>query len=383
MTILRHAAIVGLISALATIHFPQAQPAMRTLVEEMRIVSSDSIPQAELSSVRDLVVAPDGFMFTADPRAGSIRLYDPNGRFVRMFGRQGQGPGEFSPAFYLVGAAGDTVLAYDENRGYIHVYRRNGTFVRTQHLARVSKDRILAGYLSAGRALVKIDYFPTVPGQWMDSLAYRITDSTAAELARISVEAAPPRGAMMRLGARGGMIMQQPFVAAIHTAQDPIGNRAVAVLPHTSWSGRPGQVKLVFMNRDGVQSERVIDLGARRVTAAHRDAFIKKRIDPIAARLQEAGTPRALAEKELRDQLVSSEYLPNVDGVMLGSDGSVWLKEYESSDWVIVSPTGAIAFRVRAPAALRVLQVSMVRLWGVLPDADGLPIILRYRVSGG
>jgi hypothetical protein len=68
---------------------------------------------------------------------------------------------------------------------------------------------------------------------------------------------------------------------------------------------------------------------------------------------------------------------------MLGSDGAAWLKPYDSNDWVVVSPAGTIAFRARVPENVRVYQVTMDRLWGVVLDADGLPIVIRYRVSAG
>jgi hypothetical protein len=375
-------AAVALFSVTRAVAFKQQQVPLRALAPEIRIVSSDSIPQTQLSRVNDLLAAPDGFIFTADMREGTIRLYDPNGRFVRSFGRLGDGPGEFSTATNIVGAAGDTVLIYDQNRGYIHVFRRSGTFVRTQHLARVPRDRVLRGYLSDGRALVQITYFPTQRGRWMDSSAFRVTDSAAREIVRISTQHAPPRDLVVRTPGVAHA-SPQPFVHVTHAAQEPIGNRALAVLPPTYWGGRPGQVKLIFLNRDGVERERIVDLGARRMTDAIREAWIKRLIDPLVDRLAAGGTPRAAAESQLRDALVSGEYLPDVSDAMLGSDGAAWLKPYDSNDWVVVSPAGTIAFRVRVPENVRVYQVTMDRLWGVVLDADGLPIVIRYRVSAG
>ena len=94
-TIISRAA-VALFSVTPAVAFKQPQVPLQALTPEIRIVSSDSIPQTQLSRVDDLLAAPDGFIFTADMREGTIRLYDPNGRFVRSFGRLGDGPGEFA-----------------------------------------------------------------------------------------------------------------------------------------------------------------------------------------------------------------------------------------------------------------------------------------------
>jgi hypothetical protein len=137
------------------------------------------------------------------------------------------------------------------------------------------------------------------------------------------------------------------------------------------------------MDSAGVEVERIVDLGARRVTNAHRDAWIRNKIDPLEERLSRGGTPRAAAETKLRAAMVSGEYLPDALEVQLGSDGAIWLKPYDSNDWNVVSSSGAIAFRVRVPQNARVFQVTMDRAWAVTHDADGLPIIQRFRLSGG
>jgi hypothetical protein len=130
-------------------------------------------------------------------------------------------------------------------------------------LERVPQDRILKGYLSGGRALVEISYFPTQRGRWMDSLAYRIQDSGARDLACIAVEVSPPRDLYVGIpgnraaGVPGVAFMsRQPFTHHLLTAQDPMGNRAVAVVPYVYWNRPPGRVKLVLMDSAGVDGQR-------------------------------------------------------------------------------------------------------------------------------
>jgi hypothetical protein len=141
-------------------------------------------------------------------------------------------------------------------------------------------------------------------------------------------------------------------------------------------------VKLVFTNGDGIQSERIVNLGGQRGTTSVRDAWIKEFLDASQVLLARSGAmSRATAESELRKQIVVPQYIPEIEAAFLGRDGSVWLRRHTSNEWIIVSPSGAVAGRVQVPADVRVTQVSMDQLWGITRDADGLPIVIRYKVS--
>ncbi len=74
----------------------QAQSAAptHTLREEMRIVSIESNPDMQLTGISELTVLPDGRMITVHSMEPAVRLFDNSGKFVRMIGRKGRGPGE-------------------------------------------------------------------------------------------------------------------------------------------------------------------------------------------------------------------------------------------------------------------------------------------------
>jgi DNA-binding beta-propeller fold protein YncE len=44
---------------------------------------------------KEMIVAPDGSIFVANNRQHNIYKFDKNGNFLKMFGRKGQGPGDF------------------------------------------------------------------------------------------------------------------------------------------------------------------------------------------------------------------------------------------------------------------------------------------------
>jgi hypothetical protein len=353
---------------------PQRQPPVWSLRPEVRILSSDSIPQLQLTTVTDLVAAPDGFIFALETivELGCIRVYDSSGRFVHSFGRLGDGPHEFSRNVQLLGAAGDSVLVHDHGRYRVHMFRRNGTFIRTQQLP--VDGGALRGYLSPERLLVEKGYWS---GRIKDSLAFVIADSVGREIAQIAVQRTiPPPLRVVSVG-----LWPQPYISLVQTAQDPRGHRALVAIPSSYWGGQPGQVKLVLVNRQGVQAERVVNVGAERVTEGLRAMIIRKYLDPASNLLAARGVTRSAAERQMRESFVDGPYLREIEGAMLGSDGSVWLKRLIPDDWIVVSPSGSIVGRVTVPSGMRVYQASLEQVWGVVRDADGVPVIVRYRLS--
>jgi hypothetical protein len=69
-------------------------------------------PRQEFDRVTTPFLLTDGSVAVPTVGAGSIRIFDPEGRFVRELGRRGEGPGEID---YLASAwpRGDTIEAFD------------------------------------------------------------------------------------------------------------------------------------------------------------------------------------------------------------------------------------------------------------------------------
>jgi hypothetical protein len=75
---------------------------------------------------RPLALALGGdALFVADAQDCAIKAFSKEGRFLRAFGRKGQGPGELSSPSG-VAAAGDTVLVADKFNSRIQAFDRDG-----------------------------------------------------------------------------------------------------------------------------------------------------------------------------------------------------------------------------------------------------------------
>lgn len=66
-----------------------------TLVEELRIGSLGGADEYTFSEINSIAVGESGAIYVDDTHPASIRLFGPDGGFVRRIGREGEGPGEF------------------------------------------------------------------------------------------------------------------------------------------------------------------------------------------------------------------------------------------------------------------------------------------------
>jgi len=78
----------------------------------------------------DVAFAPDGELYLLEERNHRVEAFGRDGEFLRAFGREGQGPGEFRLPMTLAVTAGDEVAVWDfQNRGYA-IFSRAGEYLR-------------------------------------------------------------------------------------------------------------------------------------------------------------------------------------------------------------------------------------------------------------
>lgn len=81
----------------------------------------------------DIAIDPDpglGHIYVTDGGAHQVRVYQPDGTFLRAFGGHGTAPGQFDfPAAVWVSAGGEVYVA-DQNNDRVQVFDRNGNFLR-------------------------------------------------------------------------------------------------------------------------------------------------------------------------------------------------------------------------------------------------------------
>jgi hypothetical protein len=102
---------------------------------------ADGAQEYVFDRVAGAVRLSDGRIVIGDGTTSELRLYDVDGRFVRRFGRRGQGPGEFRRLAHVRRMPGDTIAGWDSGLGTFAYFDTTGAVLRT---GRVDAARVMA-----------------------------------------------------------------------------------------------------------------------------------------------------------------------------------------------------------------------------------------------
>lgn len=106
--------------------------AVPTFEEEMRIGSMLGEGPETLGEVRDLLVDEENRIYVLESQAQEIRVFGPDGSWLRTIGRRGEGPGELKNAAAIGWGPDGQLRVIDFGNGRISVFDRDGTFVTDQ-----------------------------------------------------------------------------------------------------------------------------------------------------------------------------------------------------------------------------------------------------------
>lgn len=99
-------------------------------VDLSHVIGDDPAAGATIGRVANLFVAKTGLIYVIDGADFDVKVFDPSGKFVRKFGRQGAGPGEFRRPIGI--SVNDTaVTVRDQSNGTV-VYALDGTHLITK-----------------------------------------------------------------------------------------------------------------------------------------------------------------------------------------------------------------------------------------------------------
>lgn len=86
--------------------------------------------ETHMNQPNDVAVAPNGDLYISDGYGNNrVVVFDKNGKFIRAWGKLGQGPGEFSQPHSLVLDSKGRVYVADRNNSRIQVFDSKGKFL--------------------------------------------------------------------------------------------------------------------------------------------------------------------------------------------------------------------------------------------------------------
>ncbi len=345
----------------------------------IRIGTLDGSEPYLLHSVRAVERLDDGRILVANGGTGEVRLYDRTGTFVRSFGGEGDGPGEFRELSGLE-VLGDTLTVYDRRNGRLTTFELDGGLGGSVRLAdtgdatyRVT-DYHLAGAVDDG-TFVFVPYafdapaMPT-PQQFWDSaanLAYR-TDGTLlgpfAGASGMDMFGEPGLGTSVRLGA--------------YSVSDAANGRFAISHGH-AFEARvyvaDGSLRRL-VRRDGTPVPVRSDLLEDRLQWMLSNADGDRRKAQVRQRFDEDVTRGRIAES-----------LPTYRAILLEEDGTLWALRYSVpwedtvQLWDVFDQDGGWLGTVASPTGLEIRDVDSEYVVGVARDEYGVEYVQLHRLA--
>jgi len=316
---------------------------------------------------------PDGRMLLWEARPAAVRLFGTNGHFVRVFAREGAGPGEVRDANWI-GFAADTVFVFDRTQRRLTRFRSTGEVLSTVPFRPAGTEQ---SYSVIGRwrdgTLILRSLDPGFSGRGQDgirrdSIWLAIADSGGGRLRQLgrfpgvaSFTKATPGG--------GAYVARQPFGPEGLTA---VGNDIV-------WAGDNSTSMVVGYDRSGQTKARL------------RVPFESTPVDRRAVdgrRVREREVSRSAAIQALVNAKFAAlpQRNPYYSGLVVAQDGDLWITEVAPNDSIgprvaVLSTEGVVRARLRLPARFRVVQVDDDLVTGIYRDEDDVEFVRVYAIQ--
>jgi len=129
---------------------PKGAPT-RLILEEIYTVGGGDAPDSSFVEISALDVLKDGTVFVLDTKDSRVKVFDAKGKFLRVFGKAGQGPGEMNQPVGILITPGKEVLVEDALNQRLAVFGLDGTFSR--HIS-TAKALGMSGIQMDGRGLI-------------------------------------------------------------------------------------------------------------------------------------------------------------------------------------------------------------------------------------
>ena len=323
----------------------------------------DSREGHDLQDVRGTFRLSDGSVAVADASVSEIRIFKIDGVLERTIGRRGSGPGEIRKMSATFIVPGDTLVVLDAGNGRLTAFDRFGVL---SFESRWILGRYVLGAVVGGR-LLEMDFEPPLLADGL---------SPASELEAFLTRT---DGRNRKLGIYPGRRLIQASVGGRRQLiPQPFGPGWQA----SAWGGRVA-IGSTERNAIDVFNERgtklhVIPLGLRRRQVERADA---------EGVVRSYGYARAI-EQGLLDAMVAPARAPGFSSLLVGTDGSIWVREFvdrdaEAVDWYCFDSSGSPAGKLRLPSVLRVSQVGTDFVLGRTQGEYGEALVQLFSLVRG
>ena len=327
---------------------PGGAPAVVTLVEDLVIGDDTERDDHWFSFLNSLAVDDDGNIYTVDPKAIRIRVFGPDGTFLRAFGRAGQGPGEFRGPGGLNITPDGTVLIGDVLTRRVSHFNAKG-----EHL----KDTPLGTLRLAGLVIDAHKNFY--------ASSFVRGEKLATELIKLDPDLKP--------------------LLTIHVLSIDLKPRTTEIFSLRLFYDVAGGDRLAWMVSDSYEI-RVVDASGRTLMKIAKDHAPRR----LTAKDREEHLRRRFPKgfKPLPgEELVFPNVFPAAAAFMADETGRIYVRTYETDGRGgeavdVFSPEGLYIARFFVPWNEETVAVRGGKLYCYIQESEsGNPLVKRYAMN--
>lgn len=346
----------------------------------VRIGTSEGDEDYQLHRVFGARRLSDGRIVVVNQGSQQLRFYDSTGKYLTASGREGQGPGEFTNAFYLWVLPGDTTWVGDYRPFQFLVFSPDGSWKRTVRPAPAyTNPPAIMDVLDDGRSILAARGIEN--RQPKGFAAQTLTPVIhAADGALIDTIGTYPNG---RLGqtVEGPMnVWLQPHFES-YTRVASAGSRVV--IGHGSMPSLS-----VYRMSDSLELDRIV-----RWTTVDR-AVTPAAIEAELTRIREENKDtdpdmyKRLVEPMIHKDRPAADVFPAFSGITVGRDGRIWVREYPAPgratrrNYLGFDRDGRFVCRLETPAFDNVYEFGKDYLIALERDSLGVERVVKFPLSG-
>jgi hypothetical protein len=324
-----------------------------------------------------IALDPAGNVYVLDFSDNNIKCFDPAGKFLRLIGRKGQGPGEFNMP-YAIAVARDRLTVWDMGNDRLCALKASGEFIKAENGAAYSGRPRSVGSLPTGEIVLETEksYF-NEPDRPQDCTLEILTPDL---LPKNKVYSQPVLRNKYRRSASMTFNVPQPFGPDLHWEVSPSGQIVI---------GYSERYEIRIYGKDGIQQAVAThSYDPVKVTAEDEKNFFAGMSTTTASGVQR-GAPDFIVKNT-----TFPKFKPAFNGLVVDSDGNVLVHTYHKNtqdmfrSFDAFDPRGKFIGTVHVegealfPAESRRSRIVDGCFWLIKYGTDELPHIIKYRISG-
>lgn len=311
-------------------------------------IGSETAPEYQFSGITGAARLSDGRIVVGDAGSAELRIFSPEGQFLRRVGGKGAGPSEFRFLARMVSLAGDSLLVFDAGLARLSVFGPDGQLARTVPVPAAGPGSQLAGVLDDGRFVFGLPLaVPPRDGLSRDSVLHVVFSPQGQPVDTLEVTP-------------GSLYFQRVSGNRVTRLTPPFGPAAVAVARGgVAYVGSTDEYALrQYQPRDG--ATRTIRRAVE--PQAFTDADFQQVLDFFPAHQQ-----------AMIREIPRPAQHPVIRAILVDRTGHLWVQDFArpgSADnrWSVFSPDGVLLGPVSFPANFRVLDIGPDYVLGVSVD---------------